>query len=616
MNKRYWILSVLVLAWCLLMPGLSATDLPQAVLQYVQTKDGKAQIRFDGLITFSNGETYLPVIPQDTTQAPPSQVVSVDPLKSEYPDIIEFDHHYFLIRLVQSAAGKLTIAYRETYPIALKEGILPQDLLLPPNLFIPIELKILLGDLPYNPRQTNPDQANPEKGKPTSTSLKPQAANTPDPIDFGDPKPVGIASLIQAPPNVLFATPWATPRQRAYLTNINKQTLVVFDIERERKRDEIPLRCVPSSLATAHDGSKLFVSCLSNDEVVVIDTQTNAIKTRLAVGSKPTKMLSLTGNGVLLVTNRYSDNVFWVDTDHLTVGAPVKLPENGRGGLMAPSSVEQGLVYVTDDSLAKVYLLPLKSQQITRTIDGLPNAIAITEYQPTPDAPAEMWLVSQSKHQVGVFDVLSGQVIQLIDVGKKPVSAIRIRDQLFVLSATQDQLDVIDMKQRQLIKTIALENGCFPTEMTVSYSGNGQDKLWITTAGNDSLIVVDVATLQVQKTLSVEIHSNGIALIGGEQVPLASPSNANNSETYLPPIIPAITPASQTSSPENVGPVLSQKTVTETAAPPPKTGFWSKTLSKINPIKTKIQENRPSVKPESPETPKATELPVSNPTGP
>lgn len=145
--SAFFALSPMALCW--------ATDLPPTVLSYLRKRDPAVKIRFDGMVTLSNHDVYLPVFPQDPSHPPnPSQVLREYPQQAKSPDLIQFDNHFFLIRLVNTSSGKLALARMDAYPIELKEGLLPQDLLLPPNLFLPNELKVILGDLPYNPIET------------------------------------------------------------------------------------------------------------------------------------------------------------------------------------------------------------------------------------------------------------------------------------------------------------------------------------------------------------------------------------------------------------------------------------------------------------------------------
>ena len=57
----------LLLASCSSLFTADATKLPDPVTTYIKGQDANATIRFDGVITLSNGEVYLPVFPQDPT---------------------------------------------------------------------------------------------------------------------------------------------------------------------------------------------------------------------------------------------------------------------------------------------------------------------------------------------------------------------------------------------------------------------------------------------------------------------------------------------------------------------------------------------------------------------
>src|SRR5690242_19189148 len=132
-SHRFWIRQALVALGVLTMavsalPIAGATDLPAGVLSYLRQKDPKVKVRFDGLVLFSNGQSYVPVIPQDPSlNADSQQVIATLPEKDPYPDLIQFDNNFFLMRLVQTSSGRLTFPKMSEYPLQLKEGLLPQD---------------------------------------------------------------------------------------------------------------------------------------------------------------------------------------------------------------------------------------------------------------------------------------------------------------------------------------------------------------------------------------------------------------------------------------------------------------------------------------------------------
>ncbi|MEB3206733.1 MAG: hypothetical protein VKK59_05230 [Vampirovibrionales bacterium] len=237
-----------------------ASELPPSVLSTLSRIDPAVRIRFDGLITFSNGERYLPVLPSHT-ELDATRLVSQDPanagspIKPPFPDIMAFDNGLYLLRLVPKAGGRLTLPERANYPFELKTGLLPQDLVLPAGLNIPAELSVILGAL-------EPPPALPTlKGSPTNAPLPPTSSSNP------------LTVLI--------------PQKSLLLLDLDSQMLLSLNPENGASRWKLNLGCLPSSLTSDTHLDLVFVTCLNTDELLVIDPKAQLIKARVTVGSRP-----------------------------------------------------------------------------------------------------------------------------------------------------------------------------------------------------------------------------------------------------------------------------------------------------------------------------------------
>lgn len=463
----------------------NATDLPPVVLGYLRESDAQVEIRFDGLITYSNGTRYLPVLPQSQTekQVLPTKVIRQIPEKSKTPDLVQFDNNMFLIRLVPTSTGKLTLARMDAYPIELKEGLLPQDLVIPSNLFIPAELKVLLGALPYNP------QAEAEVPKPSGTN----------------------GSSATSPPKK------AAPKT-VFLSNLLSHSLIAVDPDAGTTVGKIPFNCVPSSLIPSPDEKLLFATCLTTDELVVVDTRANLIKTRIPVGSKPADVLFIPERNEVVVSNRYSNVLNIINAETLLpLEEQVTLPTTGAN-LMVYNPASQ-YVYVADNSsgkTTKVYELSLADRQIKRTLTLMPSISAMA----IPSGSNQLWTVSRTANAVQIIDLASGNPVKTMAVGKKPLGMINTHDKMFVISADGDRIDVIKMDtvawaEPTMGEPIILPAASFPSSMAIS----GDSKIgYVNAAGSETLYLVDLIAGRMFKSIPIQIRGSAIALIGGEKI--------------------------------------------------------------------------------------------------
>ena len=78
----------------------SATTLPSELTTYIRTQIPNVNVRFDGLITFPDKTTYLPLIPAIKNDVEKLEVVYSYPSKSaslnKKPEIMVFNNNYVI----------------------------------------------------------------------------------------------------------------------------------------------------------------------------------------------------------------------------------------------------------------------------------------------------------------------------------------------------------------------------------------------------------------------------------------------------------------------------------------------------------------------------------------
>ncbi len=481
-KASYWtrcVVSTLVVLMTTVLSATTAmaTELPPGVLNYLRQKDPKVKVRFDGLVLFSNGESYVPVIPQDPELNPDSQqVIATLPEKVPYPDLIQFDNNFFLMRMIMTSSGRLTFPKFAEYPLQLKEGLLPQDLVMPNNLFIPVELKVILGALPYNPNFV-------AQAKPGNASL---------------------SDILSKQPG---AQPQVTVMNRVtYVFDLNTQKLQAIELLTGKKMGEVELGSVPSDLQVSPDGKLLFVPCLSSNELVVVDTGSNLVKTRVPVGQRPDSVLYSPATDEILVSNRYSSFLSVIKALELRTEVKITLP--GSGGLMALVPGEsKPMLLIADASKPQLYLVDLNARTVIKTIPAVADISALKALK-NSQGQVEIWVADRNKAEISAID-LNGNVLKKLTVGKKPDDFVVFQNQLFVLSAGDAKVDVIDLGDKTLKTPIQLGEETFPAAMVAVPS---EQRAYITTAGATDFIVLNLANGQVEQTIPVEFRANMISL--------------------------------------------------------------------------------------------------------
>lgn len=590
------------------------TDLPVGLLHYLYQEDSHVVVRFDGLITFSNGQQYLPVIPQIQKDSSAGfQVVQIYP-SSKQPDLIRFKNNWFLIRLVKTNTGKISLARLMEYPIEMKEGILPQDFVMPENLYVPSELKVILGDLPYKAAASN-QGTSPSGLKSSTTLLKNKSLSI-------ESHPGLIPSAIKQPGQ-------EGRNITLYVANLNNETLSVIHPGLDQLEEQIPLNCVPSSMSKSPDKKSLYITCTTSNEILVLDTDTNLIKTRVKVNSSPSELAVLppvailtdgknkvekkpnplkpswlqvnpfynsknlntpmfiypstvekrlhtrfyvplkvefTGNCPLssqpanasvlqfdkrtgqplvaatsndnsiseserdddekespphqfLVSYHYDNHLTLIDGDRLKACSRIEIP--GPGGVMYYSRRFKTL-FVADASDPKVYEINPDSGILARTLSGLPSISGLMLTIDSEHHPY-LWILSRSKAQVGIVDLVSGQPIKLLGVGKKPVDWVLFHKKLYVLSALDDRIDVIDADSQTLQAPIPLPAGTYGTAITLGPEGV---MAYISSVGTEQVGVVNLRSGVFEKSIPIDVKGIAISLIESPEKLKESPGGS------------------------------------------------------------------------------------------
>jgi DNA-binding beta-propeller fold protein YncE len=102
-----------------------------------------------------------------------------------------------------------------------------------------------------------------------------------------------------------------------------------------------------------------------------------------------------------------------------------------------------------------------------------------------------LFILSRSNNELVVFDLDKQQELTKIKVGQKPVDLeiLGKKGEIYVLSAGSDELNIINMKDFTVKKTIALNSGGFPGKITVL---EGENKALITNQDAYQIVIYDM----------------------------------------------------------------------------------------------------------------------------
>ena len=499
-----------------------STELPPGLIDYLVRKDKKVQVRFDGLVTFSNGITYVPVFPQDPNlPTNPGNVVTQLPKTGQYPKIIGFDNHLYLLKVAELAPNKFSLPQLLEYPLALKEGLLPQDLLLPSNLYIPSELRIILGALPYNYDPT--------------AAVNDAASVSIAPIDPAQ-QDISINFKTNAPPNTespdsehlqKFTFPGLTASSgrllgELFLLDLKGQSLVRMRPESGVTQTPIALKCIPSSLSLDTPMQRAYVTCLTTDELIVVNLASNLIQARVKVGSRPEMTLALPaltnddgntieGTAKLVVSNRFSNVLSVIDANNLAILNDIELP--APGGRMLASNTSQS-IFVANANSDDLYEVDTATGKIKRTLKGIADTSDMwlnTQVSHDSQGHQQLWITSRSQGKVLVLDLVTGEPLKTLVVGDKPSAITSFGDYVYVVSSDENKIDIIEWRTGQAQDSIPLEDDAFPNAISISPNG---EYAYVSAVGSEELFVINLPNRRIQKRIATKMRTIDMAIAG------------------------------------------------------------------------------------------------------
>lgn len=154
------------------------------------------------------------------------------------------------------------------------------------------------------------------------------------------------------------------------------------------------------SLALNADDTRLYVADSDNNELLVIDTATDKVLSRVKVGKWPERVVVAT-DGRIFVSNRHDRSVSVIDPDALVVLARIEVGAEPRGLALTPDS---RTLVVANSMSQDLSIVDVASMQVTKTVataGGDPRGVTVL-----PNGRALVTYTRSDK--VSVLDLASG----------------------------------------------------------------------------------------------------------------------------------------------------------------------------------------------------------------
>ncbi len=205
-----------------------------------------------------------------------------------------------------------------------------------------------------------------------------------------------------------------------YVSETFSDSVSVIDYRTNKITTSIPVPndqfCFhPFMMAYDPRNARMYVDCLTFDEVAVINTLTNTVEAVIQTGSSPEGIVFDSRNGYIYVASDHNGNVAVIDGDTNTVLRYIDLPPIWSGG-----SIELGLnprthtLYATVSDADAVVVIDATTEQVVTTLPVGDYPLGVAFYP----IDGNIYVANFNDGTVSVIDSRSNTVIDTIITGR------------------------------------------------------------------------------------------------------------------------------------------------------------------------------------------------------
>ncbi len=443
----------------------NATVLPNEIKTCVTKEFPKANFRFDGVITLPDGTIYLPLIPSKFDTKAEFKIKSTYPAGktlSQKPDVVIFSNDYVLMKVIVDSKGNKSLAKLPDVPMEVRMGLLPQDMLVPTNLSIPQNIKNIIGNLEI---PTSKDSIV------TTPIVQPKTVN--------DNKINSLAQIPELKNKILYVS-----------TSFSKNIQVVNP---EKKNPEYALQQnhIPIMIK-GYDDMFLLVTSYGKKAVDVISLADDKVIKQIEIKTQPDEIIMDYKNKIAYISSPEDSSIYVVSLDTMTLKRQIKLNGMCEKIILSDDGTK---IFYNDKQTNTIWAVELDNEYLLKEIGRFPNVSKIAYVN------GKVYITSRTKSRLAIVDYATLGLMSENSVSEKPVDMLVYKDNLFILGASENTIEVIDTTRDKLTNTIVLPTEGFSTKINKI---DGTNLALITDAKAGKYIILNLDTKAV-------IASNPIA---------------------------------------------------------------------------------------------------------
>ncbi|MCQ2789799.1 MAG: hypothetical protein MJ229_05405 [bacterium] len=455
-----------------------AAKIPDNVKNFVKKEMPGATFRFDGLLSYPDGTLYLPLYPAlikkfDTLSVKATMPSGQKP--SSKPNVIILNNDFVLLKVLTDSKGRKTILYIKEPPIEIKTGLLPQDILVPTGLIIPDNVKGIIGNLQI---PTANDAGLKVKAEPSvkrvqkATSLSKNQVQT---INQLKDKTIYIATC--------------------YSKNIQ-----VVKGESSTPEYALAQKGLIYDMKATPDEKFLLVTTFGKTFVNVISLADERIIKQIDLTTPAEEIVIDKARNLAYITSGSNSLIYVMDLNSMKLKQKIKI----KGMCQKLALGEGNILFYTDKKTNDLWTVDIPTDYTTKNIGSFPSITKICYSQ------GKIYVISRIKNRLAIIDLATTSLISEIPLDSKPVDMLAYKDKLFILSAGETAVQVLNTKTDELVKTINLNTGGFSTKI---YQIKNTNLAIVTDTKTNKYCVIDLDKNTLIKTNTLEIPVSFIEVL-------------------------------------------------------------------------------------------------------
>ena len=413
-----------------------AAKLPEDVQTMLKKTFPSVDIRFDGVIILQDGTVYLPLYPAKIKNEQTLSVVQTYPDKlplNKKPDVVVFNNDFVLLKMIVQSDGTRTIKKFDKPPVIVKSGLLPQDMLVPKNLIIPENLKSITGNL-------NVKIGPKEEIKVVASKIQ---------YEKTEPaKPLKQANLVSTIPEL--------KDKILYISTCYSKEIQVVQGESKTPMYALAQKAIPRCIMITPDNKFLFVTTYNSTLVDIISLADDRVIKQLDLTTNAGEIIMDKEHNLAYVSSPDASTIYQISLDDMTLKKKIKV--NGRCENLILSG--DNLLYV-DKLSNKVWGIELGNEYILKDLGNYPNISKLAYVN------GKLYLISRTKNRMAVLDYKNQTLLSEFEIIKKPVDMITFNKKLYVLSAQDNLVQVINSETDEPMAIIPINTGGFSTSIKI-----------------------------------------------------------------------------------------------------------------------------------------------------